>query len=116
YRFTRFPFVDTCIEDITAPSHIADILPRLGSERLTHFLDAFDERAIGHGTSMPHLFDQSVFADEVALVFDQVLKYFERLRAQVNGLSSPHDATARQVERESVEKIDPLTVVQSHPS
>ena len=75
--------IQTDVEDVTAPAHVAKVLARVSAERFTHLFDTFHQRTIRHGPSAPHLLDEFVFADQATFVLNQspkeaVMK--ERLR------------------------------------
>jgi hypothetical protein len=76
--------------------------------------ETLNERIVGDRPSTPDLLDEPIVAYEATSMVNQVLEDFIRLWTQMDGLARAQQATAREVEREFIEKIDLLVAHASH--
>ena len=91
--------------------HRLDITLCIASKGFTDLDQTLDERIISHRHVRPDGGNQFLLADKAARVIHEVNQRLERFRTKLQLRSSPQQATAGEVERESVEQI---TAIKRH--
>jgi hypothetical protein len=70
-----------------------------------YFLNALDERVLGHDDLRPKHADQIVFGRDATAMLDEILEGSEGFRSQAHLLAVAHETRAVRVERELVENV-----------
>jgi hypothetical protein len=75
------------IEDITPAAYVSEILPSLLAENDPQVFNALANGSVRYGPTVPHSFDEFVFADELARIVNQIFQHLVGLRSQMNRLA-----------------------------
>jgi hypothetical protein len=101
------------IENVTTAAYISEVLPSLFAENDPQILNAFANGSVRNGPSVPHCFDEFVFAYQLTGILHQIFKHLIGLRSQMNRLTRMDQTAACPVKDEAVKETD-CVVSSSH--